>query len=88
MAEKRIAFSVLVVGLDGSGKTTMIRFQTTQRSEIYPTAGFEITYLTVGGINAPVLVYDCSGLGRARDNWHTFYDVVDGVIFVIDSSDF
>lgn len=54
---------------------------------MFPTAGFEISYLNLNGINAPVLVYDCSGLGRARDNWRTFYDAIDGIIFVIDSSD-
>lgn len=88
MTEKKIAFSVLVVGLDRSGKSTMVRFLSGSRSEIYPTAGFEVTYLNCNGINAPVLVYDCSGVGRARDNWRTFYDVVEGVIFVIDSTDF
>ncbi|KAL4512765.1 hypothetical protein ABPG72_017450 [Tetrahymena utriculariae] len=87
MAEKKIAFSVLIIGLDGSGKTTMIRQHANLKSEVFPTAGFEIQYLNCSGINAPVLVYDCSGVGRARDNWRTFYDACDGIIFVIDSTD-
>jgi len=88
MAEKKISFSVLIIGLDGSGKTTMLRQISSAKTEVFPTAGFEISYLTLNGVNAPILVYDCSGVGRARDNWRTFYDVTDGIMFVIDSSDF
>jgi len=34
-----------------------------------------------------VLVYDCSGQGRHRENWKIFYPKIDALIFVIDATD-
>ena len=33
------------------------------------------------------VVYDLSGQGRYRDNWSFFYPDVDGIMFVVDSTD-
>ena len=35
----------------------------------------------------PILIYDCSGQGRHRDNWKIFYSYADCVFFVIDATD-
>lgn len=62
MAEQlKISFSVAIIGLDGGGKTTMVRSLVGSKAEIYPTAGFEINYVVINEINNPVLVFDCSG---------------------------
>ncbi len=54
---------------------------------MHPTAGFSIREVTFSSIANPILVYDCSGHGRHRHNWWTFFSYVTGVIFVIDSLD-
>ena len=54
--------------------------------EIYPTSGFELHTVSVGS-NKTILVYDCSGQGRSRDGWAMFFSEVEGVVYVIDSTD-
>ena len=35
----------------------------------------------------PCIVYDISGHGRYRHTWSYFYSKVDGIFFVVDSTD-
>lgn len=80
--------SVLVVGLDNSGKTTVInQFKPTteKSSEIVPTIGFNVEKFTLKSLN--ITAFDMSGQGRYRNLWEHYYKGVEGVIFVIDSSD-
>ena len=37
--------------------------------------------------NRECIVYDMSGQGRYRESWSFFYPDVDGIFFVIDTSD-
>lgn len=80
-----VTLTVLMVGLPASGKTTIIRSLCNRKDEIFPTAGFEISYVNVGVRTA--LVYDCSGEGHSRETWELLYDYCDAVCFVIDAQD-
>lgn len=86
---KKIAFSLMFIGLDNAGKTLLLKQLGPKNKsiEIVPTANLEIHYVHIKDINAPILCYDLSGQGRHRENWRTFYEVVDGIGFVIDSED-
>ena len=37
--------------------------------------------------NLPCVVYDLSGQGRYRESWAYFYPDIDGIFFVVDTSD-
>ena len=80
---------VLVIGLDNSGKTTLINhLNPTKKSvsaEVTPTVGFQVEEFTKGSIN--FTVYDMSGQGRYRNLWETYYADVEAIIFVLDSTD-
>ena len=75
---------MVLVGLDATGKTTMVSSIKNSGGEVFPTPGFSIDYISIQKIPKPILVYDCSGAGIHRNNWKTFYRYVDGVVFVID----
>lgn len=48
-----------MIGLPNSGKSSILHSYANKTEELFPTAGFNITYLNVG--HRSVLVYDCSG---------------------------
>ena len=80
--------SVLVVGLDNSGKTTIIeklKPPKAQTKEIAPTVGFNVSEVSKGRINFKV--FDMSGAGRYRSLWEQYYREAGAVIFVVDSTD-
>jgi hypothetical protein len=54
-----VHLTISVLGLIGSGKTTLLNSQINKKDDIFPTAGFEIKYVPIGGKR--VLAYDCSG---------------------------
>eukprot|EP00743_Colponemidia_sp_Colp-15_P011275 GILK01012554.1.p1 GENE.GILK01012554.1~~GILK01012554.1.p1 ORF type:complete len:191 (-),score=30.70 GILK01012554.1:300-839(-) len=80
---------VLLVGLDGSGKTTLIHHLKTLEAsstvDIVPTAGFATHTFSSQGMT--LRVYDVSGQPRSRDMWRYFVKEVQGIIFVVDSED-
>ena len=80
-----------MVGLDGSGKTTLIkRFKAIPENtyEYYTTTPYiNIEKVTLPFNNQPCVVFDMSGQGRYRENWSFFYPDVDGVFFVVDTAD-
>jgi ADP-ribosylation factor-like protein 6 len=79
---------VLCVGLDNSGKSTVINRLKTRKAgdvELAPTVGFATEDFTKGGLQ--LSVYDMSGQGRYRNLWETFYKNVNAIIFVIDATD-
>ncbi|GFR45967.1 hypothetical protein Agub_g7438 [Astrephomene gubernaculifera] len=80
--------NVLVVGLDNSGKTTIIerlKPRPKQSSDVVPTVGFTVEELQKGGLT--FTVFDMSGAGRYRTLWEQYYREADAVIFVVDSAD-
>lgn len=82
-----VAYSVAIVGLDSSGKTTLISSMKNSNDEVFPTAGFNIDQLRIQKIPKPILIYDCSGFGLQRRNWKTFYRYVDAIILFVDLTD-
>uniref|UniRef100_T1IP28 ADP-ribosylation factor-like protein 6 n=1 Tax=Strigamia maritima TaxID=126957 RepID=T1IP28_STRMM len=80
--------SVLVVGLDNSGKTTIINHfkPSDQKSiDIVPTVGFNIEKFRAKSVG--FTAFDMSGQGRYRNLWEHYYKTANGIIFVVDSSD-
>ncbi|VDK88269.1 unnamed protein product [Litomosoides sigmodontis] len=80
--------SVLMIGLDNSGKSTIInqmKAHEDQLTQVAPSIG----YITEKFIfnNTIFLVHDMSGQGKYRNLWENYYKEVDSVIFVIDSND-
>ena len=79
---------VLVVGLDNSGKTTIIhrlKPKSTAVDECVPTVGFKIESFSKSNIN--FTAFDMSGAGRYRNLWEHYYRDSDAIVFVIDCAD-
>lgn len=90
---KRREANVLVVGLDNSGKSTILNYlkrKEEQVEEIVPTVGYTVERLS--GIERnktgiTLTAFDMSGQGRYRNLWEHYYNNVEGIIFVVDSTD-
>ena len=83
---QRQARKLLLVGLDNSGKTTIT-------NKMRPQAQDEITAPTIGVNtedikikNVDIKVFDLAGQENFRNVWKHYYTIIDGIIFVIDSS--
>eukprot|EP01038_Epipyxis_sp_PR26KG_P004769 gene4769-6690_t len=79
---------ILVIGLDNSGKTTLIYHLKPKKAttfEVTPTVGFQVEEFSKNNIN--FTVYDMSGQGRYRSLWEHYYADVQAIIYVIDSTD-
>ena len=78
----------LVVGLDNSGKSTIINHLKPDKkkaTELYATVGFLVEKFKYN--NVQFTMFDMSGQGRYRNLWEHYYAEAEGVIFVIDSAD-
>ena len=79
---------VIIVGLDNSGKTTIINHlmpPEQRNTAIVPTVGFSVQHFRYKGIN--FTAWDMSGAGKYRSLWEHHYKAALGIIFVVDSSD-
>ena len=95
--KKQIEKKLLVIGLDQSGKTTLLKYmqQITADKKIKPgvaelvmnTPFINVEVMRMPGSGDECLVYDMSGQGRYRDGWSFFYPDVDGIFFVMDAAD-
>lgn len=80
--------SILVVGLDNSGKTTIInqlKSEEAKSLDIVPTIGFSVEKFKSSSL--AITAFDMSGQGRYRTLWEQYYKECQGIIFVVDSSD-
>lgn len=80
--------NIIVVGLDNSGKTTIIeRLKPKERQtiDVAPTVGFTVDEFKRGAL--VFTVFDMSGAGRYRTLWEQYYREAQAVVFVIDSAD-
>jgi small GTP-binding protein len=87
--------NVLIVGLDNSGKTSIIEKMKLQTggsrrraqgaNEVTPTVGFNVDTFSKGGV--AFTVFDMSGAGRYRNLWEQHYREAKAVMFVVDSAD-
>ncbi|KAH3902253.1 ADP-ribosylation factor-like protein 1 [Saccharomycodes ludwigii] len=77
---------ILILGLDGAGKTTILYFL--KIGEVFntnPTIGFNVETLTYK--NLKLNVWDLGGQTSIRPYWRCYYANTAAVIFVIDSTD-
>jgi len=80
--------TVIFVGLDNSGKSTVINYlkpQRKKRLDIAPTLVFQAEEFNYNGVQ--LSVFDMSGQGRYRNLWEYYYKDTMGIVFVVDSAD-
>ncbi|ESO88897.1 hypothetical protein LOTGIDRAFT_204362 [Lottia gigantea] len=85
---KKKEANVLVVGLDNSGKTTILNYlkpEECKSHDIVPTVGFSVEKFANSSLQ--FTAFDMSGQGRYRNLWEHYYRECHGIIFVVDSSD-
>lgn len=79
---------VLVVGLDNSGKSTILNHlkpPESKSTDVVPTVGFNVERFKSKTLT--LTAFDMSGQGRYRNLWENYYKECHGVIFVVDSAD-
>lgn len=77
---------VLMLGLDGSGKTTILyQLKLGEVIHTIPTVGFNVENLVSKKIM--FTVWDLGGQERIRKLWPTYYQNTQVIIFVVDSND-
>lgn len=83
--------SVVMVGLDGVGKTTILyKLKTGETACTVPTIGFNGNLQTVEQVtshNLTMTIWDMGGQDKIRHLWRHYFTNTDALIFVIDSSD-
>ncbi|XP_074599153.1 ADP-ribosylation factor-like protein 6 [Brevipalpus obovatus] len=80
--------NILVVGLDNSGKTTILnhfKSEEEKSPEIVATIGFNVDKFRMNHLN--FTAFDMSGQGRYRNLWEHYFKGINAIVFVIDSSD-
>eukprot|EP01155_Anaeramoeba_flamelloides_P023632 Anaeramoba_flamelloidesa807948_50.p1 GENE.a807948_50~~a807948_50.p1 ORF type:complete len:191 (-),score=31.68 a807948_50:31-570(-) len=77
---------ILILGLDSAGKTTILyKLQIGEVVETTPTVGFNME--TVERESVKFQAFDLGGQESLRPYWRYYYNDIDGVIYVVDSSD-
>jgi len=77
---------ILVVGLDGAGKTTILyQLKLNELVSTIPTIGFNVE--TVEFKNLKFTIWDVGGQDKIRPLWRHYFLNTDAVIFVVDSND-
>ncbi|GMH70812.1 hypothetical protein TrLO_g10963 [Triparma laevis f. longispina] len=79
---------ILVIGLDNSGKTTLINHIKPSKAssfEVAPTVGYSVETFTKHNLSFTVM--DMSGSSRYRSLWEQYYSTISAIIYVIDSTD-
>jgi len=76
---------ILLVGLDGAGKTTTLyQLKLNEFIETVTTIGLNVE--TIKHKNLELLVFDVGG--QARSLWSYYFEDLDALIFVIDTTDY
>lgn len=77
---------ILMVGLDGAGKTTILyKLRLGEVFSTIPTVGFNVE--TVHYRNLSFVVWDIGGQGEIRSLWRHYYRSTQGLVYVVDASD-
>ncbi|KAG8034143.1 hypothetical protein G9C98_001227 [Cotesia typhae] len=85
---KKKEVNVLVVGLNNSGKSTVINHfkrEDERCIDIVSTVGFNVEKFAFKNVH--FTAFDMSGHDRYRSLWEHYYKDCQGIIFIIDSSD-
>ncbi|KAL9249928.1 ADP-ribosylation factor-like protein [Drosera capensis] len=84
--KKEKEMRILLVGLDNSGKTTIVlKINGEDTSVISPTLGFNIK--TISYHKYTLNIWDVGGQKTIRSYWRNYFEQTDGLIWVVDSSD-
>lgn len=79
-------FRFLSCRLDNAGKTTILKKLADEEiSDISPTQGFNIKTVQAKGFK--LTLWDIGGQRKIRPYWKHYYENVDVLVYVIDSSD-
>lgn len=82
--DSKLRKKVVMVGLDNAGKSSILnRVKTQHFMATSPTVGLNIETITFG--NLELLIFDIGG--RARSLWSHYYENLDALVFVVDSTD-
>jgi small GTP-binding protein len=83
-----------VIGFENAGKTTILQkmklsdldpeSNNSQLMQTVPTIGMSLEEIKVK--NVMIKVWDLSGQLKMRNTWKYYYETVNGIIFVVDSS--
>ncbi|RDD44571.1 ADP-ribosylation factor-like protein 13B [Trichoplax sp. H2] len=85
-SNKKSEITLLTVGLDGAGKSTILRCLQGESIEgVSTTVGFNNFSLQLYG--RKIITYDVGGGPRIRGIWKNYYHDVHGIIYVVDASD-
>jgi ADP-ribosylation factor protein 6 len=79
-------FRIVMVGLDGAGKTTILnQMKLGEPQHTVPTIGFNLEKVSFGGVEFNT--WDIGGQQKIRPLWEYYLSGIHAVIFVIDSAD-
>ncbi|KAK2956249.1 putative ADP-ribosylation factor [Blattamonas nauphoetae] len=84
LKEKEIR--ILLIGLDGAGKTTTLKQLKGESTEgIASTKGFNIETFQLGEVK--LNVWDIGGQSYIRPYWRNYFEETEGIVWVVDSTD-
>ncbi|KAG7215610.1 hypothetical protein INR49_022136 [Caranx melampygus] len=79
---------VLMLGLDGSGKTTILyKLMYNENVVTVPTVGFNVETLETDRSSPSLTLWDVGGQKKLRPHWKHLYADTAGLVFVVDSWD-
>ncbi|XP_015219965.1 ADP-ribosylation factor-like protein 11 [Lepisosteus oculatus] len=79
--------SVLLLGLDSSGKSTLLyKLKDDLAVETSPTIGFNVEMLELAH-KTTLTIWDVGGQDSMRPNWKHYLEDCDALVFVVDSAD-
>jgi GTPase SAR1 family protein len=82
--EERLDKRILLLGLDNAGKTSMLfQMRDNQFKQTVPTVGLNIEQINYKRYN--MTLWDVGG--QATKLWKHYFDHIDAVVFVVDSTD-
>ncbi len=77
---------VLMIGLDGAGKTTILyKLKLGEIFTTIPTIGFNVESIYYK--NLEMLIWDLGGQEQIRPLWKHYYQNVNGLMYVVDTND-
>ena len=79
--------TLVCLGLEKTGKTSLIRFLSGERDPAAPSPTFGFNLQNFSYKQRDFTVIDCGGASQYRLLWEFYFDKVDGVIFVLDAAD-
>jgi len=86
--KKNVEFKLSIIGFNNAGKTTILQklrfIDRPVTINTVPTIGINVEDIEIK--NVKLKVYDLSGQSKMRATWKYYYESVNGIVFVIDST--